>query len=214
MIKLSKFEKPTILKEKESEWAAEYQRFINGDENVPKVAKFRYRHPDIKAALREEAFDKCIYCESKISHVFPGETDHILPISKRPDKAVEWENLAYVCTECNREKSNYYDENEPLINPYTDDPSVHLKFYGPLILQQTNDPKGYLTTKIMKLSRASLFERRKEKIEKIQLMLDHWKSLPDGQVKNILKNEILIEADKDKEYSAITSNFLKAAVRW
>ncbi len=137
-----------------------------------------------------------------------------MPISKRPDKAVDWENLAYVCTECNREKSNYYDEKEPLINPYIEDPALHLKFYGPLILQKTNDHKGYLTTKIMKLSRASLFERRKERIEKIQLMLDHWKSLQDGQVKTLLKKEILIEAGKDKEYSAITQNFLQAAVGW
>ncbi|WP_321395882.1 HNH endonuclease signature motif containing protein [Emcibacter sp.] len=107
MIKLDKLPKPQVLEDNEENWTDEYLKLKAGDDTVPKAARFRYRHPDIKETLRQETFEKCVYCESKISHVFPGETDHIIPVTKAEDKIVSWDNLAYVCKECNREKSDY-----------------------------------------------------------------------------------------------------------
>ena len=74
--------------------------------------------------------------------------------------------------------------------------------------------KGYRTRIKLNLSRTSLFERRKERIEALQLMLDRWKSLPEGSTKEIFKKQIIDETNQDKEYSATTRAFLQMAVGW
>ncbi len=210
MIKLEKKPKPRVLEENEETWTKEYQLLMDGDNTVPKAAKFRYRHPDIKSTLKEEAFDKCIFCESKISHTFPGETDHIIPVSKMHASVVNWENLAYVCKECNRHKSDFYDENTPLINPFVDDPNDHLLFLGPIVLSRPNDPRGQVTRSLLQLSRAPLVERKKERLEKVKTLLDSLESFPEGDAKEFMREQALLEASSDKEYSATVKNFLAA----
>src|SRR5215204_673963 len=98
MIKLTKGPAPDILAQNRVKWADEYEAWRTG-RDVPAAAQYRYRHPEIKTALRAETFDKCVYCESKISHIHPGETDHIDPLHHRPDRVVDWDNLAYICHE-------------------------------------------------------------------------------------------------------------------
>lgn len=214
MIKLTKEPKPQILIDKETEWTEEYRLYKAGN-SVPEAAKTRYRHPEIKTTLRRESNDKCIYCESKISHIFPGETDHIFPASKRSDLIVWWDNLAYICKECNREKLDYYDLAEPLINPYIDNPSDHLMFYGPMVMNKNGDMKGYRTVYKLKLSkRMALLERRKEKLESIQTMLDLYHTLSEGNTRDILKQQILDEAAPDKEFSAFVKAYLFQSCGW
>ncbi|MBP59437.1 MULTISPECIES: HNH endonuclease [Idiomarina] len=211
MIKLDKLAKPAVLAANEAVWTKEYIRLKNGDTTVPKAAQFRYRHPDIKEALREEASDKCIFCESKISHIFPGETDHIIPISKKHEDVVNWYNLGYVCKECNRFKSNYHDDNLPLLNPFVDEPSEHLMFFGPLVLAKTGQNRGQITTDLLQLSRAALVERKKEKIEKVKALLDRAESLPEGDAREFLLEQARQESAPEREFSATISAFLKAA---
>ena len=193
----------------EAEWTEEYAAYKRG-ELVPKAAQTRYRHIDIKQTLRQETHDKCIYCESKISHVFPGEIDHIRPLSKRHDLVVQWENLAYICKECNREKSDYYSEAEPLINPYFEDPAQSLIFYGPIVLHRTGNAKGLRTLHQLKLkSRMSLVERRKERIEALQILLDLFISYPDGYTRKMLGEQIREACTEDKEFSACLKEFVR-----
>ncbi|WP_445364560.1 HNH endonuclease [Microbulbifer sp. ANSA003] len=211
MIKLEKSPKPDVLAENEELWTDEYIRLKNGDTTVPKAAEFRYRHTEIKEALRKETSDKCIFCESKISHIFPGETDHIIPSSKKPEYIVKWDNLGYVCKECNHKKSNYHDEDVPLLNPFLDDPDEHLLFLGPIVLSRTANNRGKITTDILKLSRLPLVECRKERIEKVKALLDHAHSFPAGEAREYLINEANEEGLPDKEFSATVTAFLKAA---
>ena len=128
MIRLTKAPKPKILEDNAEVWTQECLALLQAGGDVPDPIRHRYRHPQIKETLRKEASDKCIYCESKISHVFPGETDHLAPVSQRPDLYLCWENLGYVCKECNRAKGAYYSDLEPLIDPFSDDPGEHLAF--------------------------------------------------------------------------------------
>jgi hypothetical protein len=208
LIKLTKGPKPAVLASNEVAWREEYARYLRGDD-VPQAARFRYRHGDIKNALRSECFDKCIYCESKISHTFPGETDHLAPVSKRPDLVVEWQNLAYVCTECNREKLDYYSEAEPLINPYSDLPSDYLIFYGPIVLQRAGNGKGYRTVQKLKLtSRMALIERRKERIEALQALLDLLVRTEPGHTRDLIAEQIRDACAADKEFSAFLTAFV------
>ncbi|QHJ14000.1 hypothetical protein FX988_04282 (plasmid) [Paraglaciecola mesophila] len=210
MIKLEKYPKPEVLVANEVTWTEEFIRLVAGDTSVPKAARYRYRHPDIKSTLRSECSDKCIFCESKISHVFPGETDHIIPLSRKQEDVVKWENLGYVCKECNRNKSNYHDVNLPLVNPFVDDPDEHLLFFGPIILAKPSNNRGQITVDLLKLSRSALVERKKERIDQVKLLIDRIGCFPDGEAQDFLKNQVLEEAGGSKEYSATISAYLNA----
>jgi 5-methylcytosine-specific restriction endonuclease McrA len=67
-----------------------------------------YKHPDNKAALISASYDKCMYCESKVSHTYYGDIEHIRPKSRFPDLEFSWDNLGYVCARCNGYKSDKY----------------------------------------------------------------------------------------------------------
>ena len=107
MIKLTKGDKPEVLVKNGQSWKAEYVTAVENG-NLKDSQRYRYRHSSIKEAIRAETHEKCAYCESKISHIHPGETDHISPVFHRSDLCVEWDNLTLVCSECNRRKSDYY----------------------------------------------------------------------------------------------------------
>jgi HNH endonuclease len=209
MIRLTKGPKPQVLVDNELAWTDEFARWVAKEPGIPVAAATRYRHPAIKAALRSESFDKCVYCESKVSHVYPGDCEHIRPKSLHPDLVVEWQNLAYVCAECNRAKGDYDNTAEPLLNPYTSDPRTHLRFIGPLCFAAPGDMPGLTTTITLKLGRAALVERRKEKLERLQDLLWTWGSLPDGPTKDGLLVSVRALAADDQEYSAAGAAFLR-----
>ena len=214
MIRLTKAHKPGVLGNQADAWTREYLELLEAGDEVPDSVRYRYRHPDVKEALRTETSDKCIYCESKISHVFPGETDHLAPVSERPDLYVRWENLGYVCKECNRAKGAYYSEAEPLINPFTDEPDEHVAFYGPLVLHRPNDALGLRTIGRLRLCRSSLIERRRESLENLQRMIDSWAQLPEGPTRELLREQIMERARDAHEYAATARAFLSHACGW
>src|SRR5262249_27227141 len=104
MIRLRKLDRPQVLEDNFDAWTAELQSAIQANDPQIEKLKLRYRHADIKAALVEETHGKCAYCESQVRHVFPGDTEHIAPSSKRPDLTYQWTNLTLVCGVCNRNK--------------------------------------------------------------------------------------------------------------
>lgn len=211
MIKLTKGDKPEVLVKNGQSWKAEY---IAGMEagNLKDTQRYRYRHPCIKEALRAETHEKCAYCESKISHIHPGETDHILPVSRRHDLCVDWDNLTLVCSECNRRKSDYYNEEEPLVNPYVDEPSDHLIFCGPMVLHR--DAMGFRTTRKIELSRTQLIERKQERIEQLNMLVQQWRETPDGPTRQFLKEEIMKYAADDAEFAGTIRAFIRGEMGW
>jgi hypothetical protein len=212
MIALDKGPIPVILDEHWVEWRDEYLE-AKANNTLTNAIRFRYRHADIKTAIVEETHNKCAYCESKVTHVHPGETEHILPISERPDLIVTWINLTLACTECNRRKSNYYEPDEPLVNPYDDDPSAHLMFIGVIVLPKGD--KGRRTWHLLELTkRMALMEQKKEKLEKMNLLLERYLALPESATKSFLKDELLAETASHSEYAATARSFLSTALGW
>lgn len=199
MIRLRKGNPPTILVEKAAEWTEEYRKALAAGGEITKTVRFRYRHKDVKAAIRLESHNKCIYCEGPIGF---GQTDHITPVSKRPDLVVAWTNLALVCPECNTHKSDYYDLALPLINPYVEDPAEFLLFLGPFVMAVAGNQRGQVTERQLKLNRPDLFERRTRRLKMLEPLLHQWAAQPPGTLKDLLKVAILEEASDDKEYAA------------
>lgn len=116
MIRLTKGPLPGVLRRHATKWREEYRRrVVEGDESIAKASETRYRDSEIKQGVLAEANEKCIYCESKPRHVSPGDVEHLLPKSQFPELIVERRNPGFVCSECNRRKGDYFDENEPIV---------------------------------------------------------------------------------------------------
>jgi len=211
VIRLHKGQVPAVLQSKAAEWTKEYADAKAGLVELTDTVKFRYRHPEVKAALRAESHNKCIYCESKGGF---GETDHIEPVSKRPDLVVEWANLGLVCKECNTFKSDYYAPDEPLVNPFTDEPTDHLFFLGPMVVHVPGDKKGFRTQKQLKLNRPDLFQKRQLRIDRLAPLADQWAAHADGTTKNLLRQALEDEAADEAEYAATVRGYLSHTLGW
>jgi len=80
MIKLSKLDEPQVLKDNSDSWTNELLRSIKDGADIPsRLLRNRYSHNEVKEKLRLECFGKCMYCESKISHVTHEHVEHIKP---------------------------------------------------------------------------------------------------------------------------------------
>lgn len=210
MIRLHKGPPPDILVKNAAQWTKEYADALAAG-TMTDTVRYRYRHADIKAALRAESHNKCVYCESDIA---TGETDHIRPVSKCPSEIVVWANLALVCKECNTNKSDYYALAEPLINPYTDAPAAHLLFVGPMVFAVVGDALGLRTQEQLKLNRPDLLQRRSKRLERLAPLIEQWNAHASGATKDILRNAILDEAADNMDYAATVRALLKVQLGW
>ncbi len=203
MIELTKLGCPEILRQNKDRWTDELMSYINDGEKPSRSVATRYNNPEIKSVIKEETHGKCAYCESRIDHVHAGDIEHIKPKSKSkyPELTFDWENLTYVCRECNRRKSDEYDESCPPINPYQEDPSDFLVAGGPFIWHKPGSEKGRLTEKLLGINRSPLWERRREKIEGLRIMLADHANETNKTIKKSLLSEIEIYIAEDREYS-------------
>ena len=162
-----------------------------------------YKHQDNKAVLILASHDKCMYCESKVSHTYYGDIEHIKPKSKFPNLEFDWNNLGYVCARCNGYKSDKYDETNPILNPYDEDPETHLVVLGAVFAHKDNSTKGKITIAEQSgvhLNRPALIERRQDRINLIKKVIEACAKLEDNAKKAVLES-IKPEAEADKEYS-------------
>jgi 5-methylcytosine-specific restriction endonuclease McrA len=213
MKRVAKAQKPPVLEANEATWTDEYLAYVRGDPGVPKAAATRYRHPQIKDALKVESGSKCVYCESSLLHNQRGDCEHILPKSRRPELIVAWENLALVCRLCNDIKGEYYDPSQPLLNPFADEPAGHLRFAGALCFAQVGSDLGRRTRRVLMLDRPELLERRGDRLRRIGEMLESWSTLPAGTERDIARREIELEA-REGEYATACAQLLRDLMGW
>jgi hypothetical protein len=165
----------------------------------------------LKAHLVIEANGKCIYCESKVTHVYFGDIEHIRPKAKFPEERLDPENLGLACALCNNAKGEFWDEATPLLNPYADDPGEELIALGFLVTRRPGRNRARITVELLRLNRPALLERRKERIELLQPLADQFMEEPPGPIKDLLRGELCRQAGNDQEYAMIVRAYLKAA---
>jgi uncharacterized protein (TIGR02646 family) len=209
VIRLRKGPEPQVLVENAATWTAEYLRLQAREDGVPAAAAVRYRHPEVKAAVKRDAHGKCIYCESEPLHVTPGDVEHLLPKSRFPELVVAWDNLAFVCPDCNRAKGDFHDETQAVVNPFREDPGQFLHFAGPMVFERAGSTRGIVTVRKLELDRAELVERRADHLRKIQSLLHTWALLPEGPARDEIASEIRVRAEDPGEYAATTRAFLQ-----
>jgi uncharacterized protein (TIGR02646 family) len=214
VIQIEKGDAPVVLIEKAAEWTQEYADYKAGVEDVPKAALIRYRHQDIKRAVIRDSHGKCIYCESKIRHTQPGHVEHMKPKAKFPELVCNWENLALVCHECNQRKGDKYYESPEMayLNPYVDDPTIHIVFVGPLPLPRNGSSRGRVTIKDIGLDRIELIERRVERIIAVASWFDLADTAPDNELRDWYLAQAGKETDSKNEYAAMVRDFVRFRV--
>ena len=209
MIKLNKGPIPQVIIDHGDAWTATWVDHVNYATEISDANKSRYRHREIKSSILKETSEKCAYCESKVTHTYPGDVEHILPKRKRPDLFVAWDNLTLGCKICNTRKGDYYNESEPLMNPYIDNPQLHLRFHGALVFHSPGSMTGERTLLLLELSRTALVERRTERINSIKHLIDLWNAQKEGSLKTLLLGEIVKELSEDREYCATLRAFAR-----
>ncbi len=210
MIKLNRQAIPPELAQQIASRITQLHEHLEAGLAPPDAVLNSYRNPAVKSHLISEANGKCIYCESKVSHVYFGDVEHIKPKALFPKERLNIENLGFVCAKCNNAKSDYWDENFPVIDPYAEDPSVELMALGYYLARRPGSMRAYITLEQIKLNRVEMLERRKERIELLQPLIDQYATTPAGPIKELLATELRRQADDDAEYSLVVRAYLEA----
>jgi uncharacterized protein (TIGR02646 family) len=110
MIRLIRADLPPELRTRMEDRAARLRQMLEAGEAPPESLLNSYREPELKAHLVAEAHGKCLYCESKVTHIYFGDIEHIKPKARFPHERLDRENLALACALCNHAKADFWEE--------------------------------------------------------------------------------------------------------
>lgn len=208
MIQLTKIAIPQALENLIKQRTQRYLHLVAAGEVVPDSLASSYSTPEIKMLLKTETSHKCAYCESKITHVYFGDVEHIIPKSVSPELRYSYANLTFACAVCNNKKGAYNDLLNQLLNPFTDQLDQHIRAVGPMVIRKPQSDRGLITQKLLDLNRLSLIERRTERLESISSLLDQIERTNNNAVKMVLEEQIRQECANDKEFSFVVREFV------
>lgn len=179
-------------------------------EEPPESAAKCYRHREVKDSILTETAGKCAYCEAKMTHVDWGDVEHIRPQEHFPELSLDYDNLTLSCAICNNNKSSYYNEKAPIIDPYTGDPGDHLVGIGALIWHRHGSKVGQRTVTLFQLNREGLNEQRWEHLQLLSGLADRFMVEPEGPIKEVLANEMRVLIADTAEFTLAARSFLTA----
>jgi uncharacterized protein (TIGR02646 family) len=169
-----------------------------------------YTHKVNKEALRQSTAGKCMYCEAKIEDVSYAHVEHIKP--KAPDKFPElefvWDNHGFSCQVCNTTKSDKYDDATPFINPYNENPEDHIIFIGNIANSKQGSERGEYTIQEISLNRPALIDRRKEKLDNMDKIINAAYRTQNPNMRNQAIDSLKEYAESDQEFSAMVKSVL------
>jgi len=171
-----------------------------------------YKHHRNKEALKNASHDKCMYCESKISHIDFAHVEHIKPkaANKFPQLEFDWNNHGYACPKCNNAKSDKFFDDCEFINPYAENPEEHFIAFGTILFQKQGSERGEITINEIELNRGELVEKRSIRISDIQKAIDACFRSQSAHLKGLALDALKEEAKFDKEYSFFVQALLAA----
>lgn len=168
----------------------------------------RWRHPEIRLALRMETGAKCAYCEAFVDDVAYPHVEHIIPKKLRPELVVRWANLTSACGRCNLAKRDFYHDTDGLLNPYVDPIDAHLNFLGTLITSNLGDVRGAVTVRKLQLNRLDLVYSRLRRLEAVGAALDTWHEASEP-LKSVIADGIRRDAEEG-EFSRSVTAYLRS----
>jgi hypothetical protein len=100
-----------------------------------------------------------------------------------------------------------------MLHPYKDEPDEHLSAAGPFLFAINGSSKGKATILTIKLNRADLMEKRTEKLNSINSLIEQWASETDADKKAILQRQLDEETKPEMEFSFVVRNYVKQRCR-
>lgn len=193
----------TYLQNRQVPAAAAGQKKPKDKELAKLVKQYSDERLGLKKHLFTETHEKCAYCESMITHVDYGDIEHIVPKSVRPDLATTLANLTVACGVCNTNKSDYYNQMAPLIDPHNDDCRHEIVFFGWDIAKSFCGGTGQHTLRELELNREPLSRRREDQFNKLGEIISSWRKEVDATLRYALLLTIWDYAVPTAEYSSM-----------
>jgi hypothetical protein len=130
-----------------------------------------------------------------------------MPKAVDPSRTYEWGNLTTACDVCNTQKG----DQEGLVDPYVDDPEkIHFRFMGPMVTIVPGSEPAKLSLTLLKLNRAELIEKRKERVENLGRQLEEIVATGDDATRRVLiKALVEHETAATTEYAACSRSFVR-----
>jgi len=151
-----------------------------------------------------------MYCESKISHTYYGDVEHIKPKAKFPHLKNVWENLGYVCAQCNGSKANKWNDDHPFVNPFDEDPVQFLAPLGAFVYQRGGSERGEYTWREIALNRPALLLQRNDRIDQLRNIIDKIERTGNHDIRNAVFAELANFVGEHSAYSMVTKAALSA----
>ncbi|WP_375276699.1 HNH endonuclease [Alteromonas australica] len=177
-----------------------------------------WAHTEVKTALLELSSYKCAYCECKLAEESKYmEVEHFHDKASYPSMVIEWDNLLPSCKRCNVSKSTHDVKEEPIINPFINNPKDHIEFHL-YRLRGTSDI-GIATEEVLDLNNFekvlqkrfdignSIQDSLKDIIEKVQLYEKNQSVRRRNKLIGSLKG-LLDECVPEASYSAASATVL------
>ncbi len=164
---------------------------------------------EIALSAMASGLERCMYCED--SH--GCDVEHFRPKARHPQHAFVWENLLFVCTECNRQKNDTFD---PLvIDPTKDDPLDHVVLSPTTgkYVAATGSTRGAITLRAIPrlASDQALVQGRRNAWMKLHVMLGRYAAHQTAgrQEEADMIRQIVV----DEPFSAVFAALLRASTR-
>lgn len=193
-----------------------------------------YGHKSVKDHLRKSQHSKCAFCETKLDQQFGHVEHFRPKMRWRATRssaaqspgyfwlAYHWENLILSCEVCNtRYKRDYFplrdeagranpmlrdisSEDPLLIDPFTEDPQIHLEFKDWNIASKGGSLVGETTIEGLGLGSAELDECRRDRLAGVELILQVLEEgVPCSEASHRAKEFLREAISETGEYSAM-----------
>lgn len=210
---------PEILAEKQKEWQDKYsQKLISNPKARPDGPK--YGHKSIRDRLNSCSFNKCFYCESKLSGTL-REIDHYIEVSIEHNLAYDWNNLYLSCSNCNDKLDYNIIPVTEALNPCNDtDEEIEqcITFEDECICSQPDNIKGLKTIQKFRLDSDLLELKRCKWLNKLatkaleiyEKMKEEERTEPTDEERKIISRF----KQKDQPYSLMCEIYIKKHLSW
>lgn len=167
----------------------------------------------LKAAIADLSFGKCCYTEIRLGEESKYmEIEHFHPKSRYPDEVLLWGNLLPSCKKCNAMKGEHDTIEEPVVNPFADDPKDFFYMENGFYRVKNNSDIAKRTIKKLGLNDIEHFVKPRNRIyEKINEKLADLKEdilvAPDEKLLTYARRlkRLMKEGNRQEEYAALVS---------
>ena len=213
---------PPQLVKYSKKWTVRFQAVLNA--NPPRDWATAHAKKVLRAALRELARGKCVFCESALEVTTYMEIEHYVAKTVNSDLAFEWTNLLPACRLCNNAKGEQ-DHKGALLKPDDEDPEPYFWIHpdtGKLEphpkLDEAQSYRANETIRLCDLQRPVLCTKRVDMLTRVLAWLpsrtaSEWRALSDprAEYKFVLRHaleirglRVLAEYDRNRFRSATT----------